>query len=341
MGLTIRRTCFIMDSVFGNGTEELVGWQPEPKSRGTFNILSTCLITITLCVWTVVHMDLPEKGQDNGHGFIRRKSKWVLVGLLAPEIVVASAWDQRQDAKDILKEARNSFKWSKPRWYEEGPVWFRRAAKKLWGPKHSSADKLEHSQSKAEWHQRIYAWAWNPKRWLSHPINTLEDESETIQRSDEISYPGEISQISRHQIPALPRRSAWTMTHGFYVAMGGFVLEPSGRSSDAFLPASRKTVCLLPGGLRYILRNAELLKNKPTLVPNISETDILDKSKASALAKTFVCLQALWFCAQCITRLAQRLPISLLEVSLRYHENFSDQLADDISLIHLDTRSVH
>ena len=52
---------------------------------------------------------------------------------------------------------------------------------------------------------------------------------------------------------------------------------------------------------------------------NTSEEDIKDKSKASGLAKTLVCVQALWFCAQCISRVAENLPITLLELNTFAH----------------------
>lgn len=53
----------------------------------------------------------------------------------------------------------------------------------------------------------------------------------------------------------------------------------------------------------------------PSLLEGITESCIMDKSKSNALAKTLVCMQALWFIAQCISRIGQVLPISLLEVS--------------------------
>lgn len=55
------------------------------------------------------------------------------------------------------------------------------------------------------------------------------------------------------------------------------------------------------------------------LFPDISENEIRDKSKASALAKTLVCIQAGWFCVQCIARLSQGLAISLLELNTFAH----------------------
>ncbi|KAK3385199.1 hypothetical protein B0H63DRAFT_559864, partial [Podospora didyma] len=48
---------------------------------------------------------------------------------------------------------------------------------------------------------------------------------------------------------------------------------------------------------------------------NISRGEILDKSKSNGLAKALVCVQATWFRAQCITRICQALPITLLELS--------------------------
>lgn len=58
---------------------------------------------------------------------------------------------------------------------------------------------------------------------------------------------------------------------------------------------------------------------EPSLVPYISEESIRDKSKASGLAKALVCLQTIWFCFQCITRLAFHLPICLLELNTFAH----------------------
>lgn len=38
-----------------------------------------------------------------------------------------------------------------------------------------------------------------------------------------------------------------------------------------------------------------LAEYEPELLPDISKADILDKSNASQLAKTIVCLQVAWF----------------------------------------------
>ncbi|KAH7010588.1 uncharacterized protein B0I36DRAFT_257457 [Microdochium trichocladiopsis] len=88
-------------NIFGNATEE-TSWVPNPTTRGTSNILLPCLITISLCVWSALHLNI--QGYRDGE-FIWmlyqtwRKSGWVIVGLLAPEFLIYTAWYQRCEAK--------------------------------------------------------------------------------------------------------------------------------------------------------------------------------------------------------------------------------------------------
>lgn len=68
---------------------------PNPNIRGTGDIIFTCLATISLCVYTVLHLNVPKRGSTTWDNVLR-KAKWVLVGLFAPEIVVYSAFVQLQ-----------------------------------------------------------------------------------------------------------------------------------------------------------------------------------------------------------------------------------------------------
>lgn len=110
------------------------------------------------------------------------------------------------------------------------------------------------------------------------------------------------------------RKHVWTTMHSFFVVMGGFVFDTSDLSKEEkFLPGSRDRVTLTPKALLYVA------EKEPSLVPDISEASITDKSKADALAKGIVCLQACWFMVQCFVRIAQGLPISLLELNTIAH----------------------
>lgn len=75
-----------MWSSLGNESiHEAPRWQPEPQTRGTYSIVSTCVITLSLCVWTALHLNIPEHSKADHQKW--RKAKWLLVGLLAPELV--------------------------------------------------------------------------------------------------------------------------------------------------------------------------------------------------------------------------------------------------------------
>src|SRR4051812_45670634 len=75
----------------------------EPDGRGTFGILKSCVITLVLCVYTALHLNIPPANSSTTF-LIWRKTKWILVGLFAPEVVVYIAWAQRQQVKLISKD---------------------------------------------------------------------------------------------------------------------------------------------------------------------------------------------------------------------------------------------
>lgn len=88
-----------MDRFFGVGSTS--SWKSEPLDRGTYSILSTCLITLGLCVWTAVHLNLPAQGERWAQ--IWRKLGWTIIGLLAPELVAFTAFQQHSTAKHLSR----------------------------------------------------------------------------------------------------------------------------------------------------------------------------------------------------------------------------------------------
>lgn len=94
--------------------------------------------------------------------------------------------------------------------------------------------------------------------------------------------------------------------------MGGFAVDVSD-APYIFPPDTPTTRFLLLEGMTILFRL------RPELIPDLSELEIRDKSKANGFAKTLVCLQALWFCTQIIVRTASRLTISILELNTFAH----------------------
>ncbi|KAG1732791.1 hypothetical protein EDB19DRAFT_2026903 [Suillus lakei] len=86
-------------------------------------------------------------------------------------------------------------------------------------------------------------------------------------------------------IPNSSRSSSagWTMTHGYFALMGGFMLYVDGRAGSVDMPV-------------------------------ITEAEIKDRSKGDGLSKCVAVLQLVWFVIQLIARYAQKLPVTLLEI---------------------------
>jgi hypothetical protein len=90
-----------MFNAFGNATQvPPASWRNEPATRGTWNILSSCLITLGLCLWTALHLNIPRHKEGAWLSQIR-KTGWLLLGLLAPEMLAYTAWYQRQAAHKL------------------------------------------------------------------------------------------------------------------------------------------------------------------------------------------------------------------------------------------------
>lgn len=247
--------------VFGNVTNHTTPWVPEPNGRGTWTLLSSCVITIALCAWTALHLNVPEHGTADRQWL--RKTKWFVLGLAAPEMVVYAAWRQRQEAKRLLRDVRSHLRQAAP------PSRFRRVL---------------------DFCFRF----WKKDQQISIKVTSTASSPTSMSASSQIL------------------QSEWTLVHAFYAVMGGFAMDSSS-ASEAFLPDSRSRAALTAEGLRF------LLEHEPDLLPDITKAQIQDKSKADGLKKFLICVQASWFCASCITRLANALPISLLELNAMGH----------------------
>jgi hypothetical protein len=101
----------------------------------------------------------------------------------------------------------------------------------------------------------------------------------------------------------------WSMVHGFYAGMGGFVFD-----LDAAFASTLQTSKSGPQRLTLTRRGIAQLANCG-LVPDISRKEIDDKSKADGIAKTLVYLQAGWMLLQVVARTVHAPPITLPEVN--------------------------
>ncbi|KAL8675470.1 MAG: hypothetical protein Q9168_000171 [Polycauliona sp. 1 TL-2023] len=76
------------------------GWVDDPNGRGTFTILSSCILTLSLCVYTSIHLNVRPYKQTELQAWLET-TKWVLFGILAPELMVFVAWRQFMSARAL------------------------------------------------------------------------------------------------------------------------------------------------------------------------------------------------------------------------------------------------
>ncbi|KAJ8582550.1 hypothetical protein M405DRAFT_937709 [Rhizopogon salebrosus TDB-379] len=98
--------------------------------------------------------------------------------------------------------------------------------------------------------------------------------------------------------PAGSKFRVWTVTHGFFAWMGGFLLYVN----------DEPRATLTPDELRDFVHDGSVD------TPAIAEADISGRSKGDVLSKGIAILQIVWFILQIAIRYAQNLSITLLEI---------------------------
>ena len=262
--------------IFGNGNNGTTHWEPDPTDRrGTWSILSTCIITLTLCVYTSLHLNVPAHKSSATSTFLM-KAKYVLFGLLAPELIVFNAWRQRTVATSLVARLR------KDRGRRQPTPFLR----------------------------RLFVGLKTLPRKIYQGIRALPQR-----------LTGKLERINHeNSLPLVVGKDPWadiTLIHGFYIVMGGYTFDISQDTKPRIWPPKVDRLTPSPMAVLGCLISQD--KNLREVVPFLSEEEIWDKSKANGLAKAIVCVQAVWFCTQCIARLGQGMPISLLELNTFAH----------------------
>ena len=183
--------------------------------------------------------------------------------------------------------------------------------------------------------------------------NVQADETNPLQSP--VDMPQAIGLVHVHDDTSKPSRNTnsytstpvWMDTHSFFAISGGYAVKLSKDlpSVDFFRQIERNIRSNTRSDVQYTVQSyfqggfARILctqkyshrpaltpegllvvaRYDPTLVPEISVAEIEDKSKANALAKAIVCIQAGWFLIEAIVSLASALPMSLLELNTFAH----------------------
>lgn len=99
--------CASMVSPTNNSdTYEMLGWQSDPNGRGTFTVVSSCLLTLGICVYSAMHLNVPPY-RESSLQFWFRTCKWGLLGVFGPELVIFLAWKQLLSARDMVQRSHH------------------------------------------------------------------------------------------------------------------------------------------------------------------------------------------------------------------------------------------
>jgi len=264
---------------------------PNPGGRGTLNILLSSIITLTLCVYTSIHLNItPEKKYFGIQRVWIDKFYWVLIALVAPEFVLYAAYVQFRNAQELCKEL-----------------------KKLDSELAASGGSTDTSKESTD-----------PVEGSTHTIDELTlATGRSIPNHTQNLHPEPAAVRSQmaggsSQIPSttqslehlnrgtVRRWSDVTMVSAFFIVMGGFAFDVPHHPAISY-------VALTPEGFLNFAR-------RQFIMPNIlNNKEIADRSKADSLAKFLVCVQAMWMVVNCIARKASGLPTTLVELNVVVH----------------------
>ena len=245
------------------------------------DLVETCILTLILCSWTAIHMDIPIQNQKQN--WTLKRLQYTLAAILIPEWFLGIAFNELWESRLVCLELKK--------------VELARAEQGVSAdgnhtPTVQSLPKLNdtaispenHSHGNLETHcTNDQAHNLNVFRGCIKKIGGLWY---TICESWRIVFPPEL-------------------VHGFYTEMGGFQLVSDlGEGRD------------LPDGFEgRVTSKGAIELARIGLLPKVSLKLIEDQSKSDKLGKVLVCLQASWMIIQCIDRVAQSIPLTLLEVN--------------------------
>lgn len=99
------------------------GWTAQPDGRGTLDVLYSCGLTMFLCSWSILCLNVPSKN-ENTFQILWRKTSLAALGILCPELIFEVAFGQwlsaRQSVRDMnsiasgpAKDKGSKFDWAK------------------------------------------------------------------------------------------------------------------------------------------------------------------------------------------------------------------------------------
>ena len=270
---------------------------PDPSGRGTIGLLASCVLTLSLCVWTALHLNCHPSGTSSFKK-VATKALWAGTALIAPEYVLWRAILQWETARQI-RDRVNKYLFPDE---EQTRTSREDASQRPTAPSLRPSTSNETQEPPVDGIQMVPVERNAPQP--TTPWTSTSDEPRD-EPSAHLLQPAPENEIDIHKNP----KNRWTMGHGFFGVMGGFqmVVPPE----YTWVLEDPSTTLLTPSGI--------VLFAKHGLLPDVPVKRLKERGKADLLAKTLVCAQAIWMVIETIARRASGLPITLLELNTLAH----------------------
>ena len=279
-----------------------VNFVSAADTRGTLEILWSCLFTIIACAWTVQHLNVPEQheGRDLGwRGDVRWRlkdawssAKWMLATAIAPELLLGKAYGDLQDAKSNLRDLKKYAEIDEVPWSLTHSLFANMGGFVIrW-----NAGRIAANSSLVDGAYQTISEDSNTR----HTVGTVQNQSgpdgqepldSMTQKSDNVT------QVTQQTLPGLEVDLENTQA----------IERPSGTQSQVF-----HNPIYLTAPMILAIRKANVL----TSLPCITMEEINDKSKRDAFAQAVALLQIVWTIVQIIARAARNLAVSQLEIAV-------------------------
>lgn len=257
-----------------------------PNSRGTLNILWSCLFTIIVCTWVIQHLNVPKQRACGESGwkynFIWKVTgfltsfKWMIATLLAPEILLAKAWSD-------LDVARKQFEKFKP-WAADDDV--------EWTLTHTLFANMGGFVVRS-----------NPPSNIDQDVEAKPSVALDI-LADQPPTPLLAEALAPLMEPSLGCVSsdANGVSNPVNIAPLSVVIDKPTSYPNPYHLTARQLLSL---------RRCDHIR-----LPNITLDEINDKSKSDTLLRVIAISQFLWILAQIIVRAIKGLVIAQLEIAV-------------------------
>lgn len=262
-----------------------------PNLRGSLQIVWSCLATLFACTYTVLHLDIPKQraGEDGGYSrYLRIWWKRVDPSIIRATIATTStaySWSEAARASPYLAR---TLRMLEPK--DKG------ATRGYWTRKQILFEVYWWFKSNGPTILFFLLTMLAPELYAYHAIRQNRSAS---------ACKIELERLR----PSCHPTNGWSLTHTYFADMRGFVVRSHvGSSSPVVTKLTAKSL------LRLLQHDDHHQCIDCSLLP--SEEELQDRSKSNAVTKTLVVLQIGWFVANCITRLARRLPTTQLEMSI-------------------------